>query len=75
MKKLMVAFCLFGALLYSQGNTSRMDGVVTDPSGAAVPGAEVTVTNLATDQNFKTTTDDHGEWALPSMAARNTRSP
>src|SRR3954453_22107705 len=68
MKKLLLALTLCAAFLYSQAS-SRMDGVVTDPSGAAVPGAEVTVTNLATDQIFKTTTADHGEWTLPSMAA------
>ena len=69
MKDLIGVFCIFATLLCSQGNTSHIDGVVTDPSGAAVPGAEITVTNLATDQTFKTTTDEHGEWALPSMAA------
>ena len=40
-----------------------------DPTGAAVPAADVTVTNLATDQVFKLQTNDRGEWALPSMAA------
>src|SRR6516225_6600628 len=69
MKKLLLAVCISAALLFSQVSTSRMDGVVTDPSGAAVPGAEVTVTNIATDQILKTTTTDNGEWALPSMAA------
>src|SRR5260370_38106550 len=69
MKNVIGVFCILATLFFSQVNTSRIDGVVTDPSGAAVPGAEVTVTNLATDQNFKTTTDERGEWALPSMAA------
>jgi hypothetical protein len=68
MKKLL-AVILFATLVFSQVNTSRIDGVVTDPAGAAVPGAEVTVTNLATDQSIKATTTEHGEWALPSMAA------
>src|SRR5436305_6965314 len=69
MKKLIVAVCFLATLLFSQVSTSRIDGVVTDPSGAAVPGAEVTVTNLATDQSIKTTTLENGEWALPSMPA------
>ena len=69
MKKLTVMALFFASLGFSQVNTSRIDGVVTDPSGAAVPGAEVTVTNLATDQSFKTTTAEDGGWALPSMAA------
>src|SRR6266851_2378168 len=69
MKKLMAMACFVASLVFSQVNTSRIDGIVTDPSGAAVPGAEVMVTNIATDQIFKTTTAEHGEWALPSMAA------
>src|SRR5260370_19303622 len=69
MKNVIGVFCILATLFFSEVNPSRIDGVVTDPSGAAVPGAEVTVTNLATDQNFKTTTDERGEWALPSMAA------
>ncbi|HXK06726.1 MAG TPA: TonB-dependent receptor [Verrucomicrobiae bacterium] len=67
--RLAVAVFACAPIAFSQGNTSRLDGTVTDPAGAAVPGAEVTVTNLATDQVFKAVTDDHGEWALPSMAA------
>ena len=69
MKKLTVMALFFASLGFSQVNTSRLDGVVTDPTGAAVPGAEVTVTNLATDQSFKTTTAEDGGWAVPSMAA------
>jgi hypothetical protein len=69
MKKLTLLALFCASLAISQVTTSRIDGVVSDPSGAAVPGAEVTVTNLSTDQVFKTTTDEHGEWALPSMAA------
>ena len=54
MRKLTLMACLLAGLGLAQVNTSRLDGIVTDPSGAAVPGAEVTVTNLATDQVFKT---------------------
>jgi len=67
--KLFVLFTLCAALGFAQGNTSRLDGTVTDPAGAAVPGTEVTVTNIATDQSLKAVTDEHGAWVLPSMAA------
>jgi hypothetical protein len=43
-----------------------MDGTVTDPQGAVVVGAEVTVVS-ANGASFKATTDEHGQWALPSM--------
>ncbi len=66
----------FGALLlcsamlaFSQGNTAPMNGTVTDPSGAAVPGAEIQVKNTNTDFSARTTTNDRGEWAVPSLPA------
>src|ERR1035437_8353580 len=68
MKKLTVMALFFASLGFSQVNTSRLDGVVTDPTGAAVPGVEVTVTNLATDQSFKSTTAEDGRRAVPSRA-------
>ncbi|MCX6632041.1 MAG: TonB-dependent receptor [Candidatus Solibacter sp.] len=69
MKTLTVMACFFASLAFSQVNTSRLDGTVTDPTGASVPGAEVTVSNVATGQTIKTTTGDRGDWALTSMAA------
>jgi hypothetical protein len=47
--------------------TARLDGTVTDPQGASVPGAKVEVVQIATSQKFQTTTDDKGYWALPSL--------
>jgi len=47
--------------------TARMDGVVTDPAGATVPGAQVVVLQIATGQTFRATTDEKGYWALPSL--------
>ena len=55
--------CLCASLAFSQG-IGRIDGTVTDPSGAAVPGADITVTATATDQIFKTTTNEKGEWQI-----------
>jgi hypothetical protein len=47
--------------------TSVVDGNVTDPQGAVIIGASITVTNVDTGQVFKATTDEHGHWVLPSM--------
>jgi hypothetical protein len=35
-------------------------GTITDPSGAAVPGASITVTNTGTGASFRTTTNGQG---------------
>jgi hypothetical protein len=60
--------CLCATLAFSQG-IGRIDGIVTDPSGAAVPGADITVTAVATDQVFKTTSDERGQWSVLELDA------
>src|ERR1035438_4634131 len=69
MLKAIGVFLVVSACALSQMNTSQLEGTVTDPAGAAVPAAEVTVTNVATGTVFKTVTNERGEWALPSMQA------
>ena len=39
MKKCFLALALCAGLAFPQVTTSRLDGTVTDPTGAAVPGA------------------------------------
>jgi len=43
------------------------DGTLTDPQGALIPHAEVTVTNTQTGQKFSTVTVDKGHWAIPAL--------
>src|SRR5690349_2120370 len=61
--------CVCAATAFSQGTTAQMNGNITDASGAAVPGAEVTVTQTATDQSHKVTTSERGEWSVPALSA------
>ena len=44
-------------------------GSVSDASSAAVSGAEVTLTNKATGQSRKTTTNSAGEYSFPALSA------
>ena len=46
-----------------------MVGNVTDPSGAAVPQANVTVTHTQTNDVRTTTTNEAGDYTIPTMAA------
>jgi hypothetical protein len=69
MTRLFLVFCVSAVLLFSQVSSSQLDGTVTDPTGAAVPAASVTVTNASTGATFRTTTNERGEWILPSMTA------
>jgi hypothetical protein len=69
MKRLMGALFLCACTVLAQVNTARIEGTVTDPSGAAVPAAEVTVSNPATGLQIRTTTSEKGEFSVPSLQA------
>ena len=67
MLRLVSVVSLAVALALAQLNTSTMDGIVSDPQGALIPNAEVTVTNNLTGQVIKTLTNDRGHWVVPSL--------
>jgi hypothetical protein len=71
MHKRYVSLLLLAFAAAAQINTSTMDGTVTDPQGALIPRAAVTVVNLATGQALQTVTDDKGHWAVPSLPTGN----
>ncbi len=59
-------FSLACAALWAQG-TSQIQGIVSDATGAAVPGAEVKVTQTDTSFTRIVTTGADGVYALPSL--------
>ena len=65
----LAAFLLltFSPAARAQGTASRVTGVVTDPSGAVVPGAAVTLTNEATKVSFTTETTSTGQYVFESV--------
>src|SRR6185503_13159209 len=60
---LVLGICLCGGAV-GQEITGKITGQVTDPAGAIVNNAEVTLTNTATREERKATTDDSGSYAL-----------
>ena len=53
-----------GALAIAQGTSGSLTGQVTDPTGAAVVGATVTLTNVDTNLIQKETSDNTGSYLL-----------
>jgi hypothetical protein len=53
--------------LQAQYENGSLVGTIHDPSGAAVSGAAVTVTNNATAITAKTTTNGAGDYEIPSL--------
>jgi len=64
---LIFAAGLLTASLAAQAVTGTILGTVTDTSGAAVPGATVTLTNTGTGLTRSAVTDAAGEYTLPSL--------
>jgi hypothetical protein len=68
----LVAHCFFllgmVSFLMAQVETSTaIRGLVTDPSGASVPGATVTIHNVATGEKRTAITDSSGAYSFPSV--------
>jgi hypothetical protein len=55
--------------LDAQVTTATIYGVVSDTSGAVLPGANVTVTNQGTNLARQIMSDERGEFALPALPA------
>jgi iron complex outermembrane receptor protein len=55
--------------LVAQNETGRIMGVVTDPSGAVVRSAKITVRETGTGLTQVTATDQTGAWAVPALPA------
>lgn len=63
-------FCIVPA--FGQGGSGELTGLVTDPTGAVISGAEVTLTNSATGEKRTTTTTGAGIYrfvALPIIGS------
>src|SRR6266852_1282309 len=52
---------------FAQGETGSVTGVVVDPQGATVAGADVTLTDVATKSPRTTTTNDAGRYHFASV--------
>jgi outer membrane receptor protein involved in Fe transport len=58
---------LFSVPLLAQTFRGTINGVVTDPSGAVVPGAKVTATDVATAAVHETVSSGAGEFAFSDL--------
>lgn len=62
-RSLLLISLAFSTPLYGQVDRGAIVGTITDPSSARVPGAEITITNLATNESSKVSSDSSGEYA------------
>src|SRR4029079_8892005 len=58
---------LLASVVSAQTFRGTILGTVTDPNGAVVPGAKVTVKNTSTGLERSTTTDESGNYSVPEL--------
>ncbi|HEX9492366.1 MAG TPA: carboxypeptidase regulatory-like domain-containing protein, partial [Thermoanaerobaculia bacterium] len=64
---------LAAAPAIAQTATARVEGLVTDGTGAALPGATITATNTGTNANRVDVTDTKGAYSIPALPVGNYR--
>src|SRR2546422_2119176 len=65
MRILFVCLALAGGAFSQQASITSIVGRVTDPSGAALPGASVTAVEDGTRQTYSGTTNEEGLYSFP----------
>jgi hypothetical protein len=70
MLKNCILICLIVAGLFAQTTgTATLVGTVSDPTGAAVPGAKVTVRNMNTSFIYEGVTSSSGDYFVPNLSS------
>src|ERR1700686_1498936 len=64
-----IVLCCTGLMCLAQSDRGSVSGTVTDPSGATITGAKVTVTNAAMGTQNSTVTTGVGEYTVPELPA------
>jgi hypothetical protein len=60
-----------GSVALHAQSTAALSGSITDPSGAVVPGAQVTVHSLTTGADRPAISDSYGNYSVPSLQPGN----
>ena len=53
--------------VFAQRDLGTIAGTVTDPTGAAIPNAKITITEVATNQSYTMTSSAAGEYVRPAL--------
>jgi len=70
MTRCLLVFAVLGLLvgtMWGQGGTGELTGLVTDPSGAVVANAQLTLSNTATGEKRTTVTTAAGTYRFPAL--------
>lgn len=65
--RLLSLAALLALSIFGQGLTGSISGTVADQSGSAIPGAEITLTNVGTGQTRNATADSTGSFVFTQL--------
>lgn len=65
--RLVFVLFILASAISAQDFRATLEGLVTDPSGAAIPGATVKATNIETNESRETKTTAEGRYTIPYL--------
>ena len=65
--RVLLTLVLSVSVLAQSATTGSLSGIVTDSTGAVIPGATITLTNTATGATRTVTSDEEGRWRAPAL--------
>ena len=65
---LLLLLLLFTGIAFAQSERGTIAGTITDPSGAAIPGAKVVITNKNTNTTSTLTSNEVGSYTAPNLS-------
>src|ERR1019366_858268 len=68
---LVLAVLGMSAMMFGQAETGKVTGTVSDPTGAVVAAAKVTVKNVDTNLTREATTSSAGEYTITNIPTGN----
>ena len=63
----LLSLMLLSTMAFGQGASASLAGMITDPTGAVIPGATVVVSNVETGVATRTTANNAGAYNFPSL--------
>jgi hypothetical protein len=67
MHRVLAVFAMAVVSCFAQLSVSTIRGTVTDPTGSMVPGATITLVNVATNIERSTKTNENGDFEIPDL--------
>ena len=60
---------LLVVVVFAQRDLGTITGIVSDPTGSAIPSAKVTITEVSTNLSYQVSTNASGEYVRPALKA------